>query len=280
MRIRIGFDIAYSCLQPTPTILKLNIERARRADLETSEIIRGLAALTAQEFVDPFGNVCWRGVSPAGETRLSLDAVVSDDGRPDSHDRDAGETPVAELPVETLRYLHPSRYCESDALSQFAWSRFGGVRPGWERVQAICDFVHGHIRFGYPNANVFRTALGAFNEGVGVCRDFGHLAVALCRAMNIPARYCNGYLGDIGVPPDPAPMDFNAWFEAYVGGRWVTFDARHNTPRIGRIVLTRGLDAADCAMIQTFGLHTLTRFTVLTEEVASDAPPAKALRAA
>lgn len=276
MHIRIGFDIAYACGAPTPTLLKLNIERPRRRDLLTPETIVGLEALKPVEFVDPFGNVCWRGVSPAGESRLRLDAVVDDEGQPDSLDREAGETPVAELPVETLRYLQPSRYCESDALSNFAWATFGGVQPGFARVQAICDFVHGHIRFGYPHANGLRTALGAFNEGVGVCRDFAHLAVALCRALNIPARYCNGYLGDIGVPPDPAPMDFNAWFEAFIGGRWMTFDARHNIPRIGRIVLTRGLDAADCAMIQTFGAHVLTRFEVVTEEVT---PPA-ALRAA
>lgn len=275
MRIRIGFDIAWLCWTPTPTILKLNLEHARRRDLVTTETIVGLDALEARVFVDSFGNICWRGVSPPGETRLQLDAVVRDSGRPDIYDMEAGETPVPDLPVETLRYLNPSRYCESDALSQFAWNTFGHEPPGYRRVRAITDFVHGHLRFSYPEADIFRTAQAAWQQRVGVCRDFAHLAIALCRAMNIPARYCNGYLGDIGVPPDPAPMDFNAWFEAFIGGRWVTFDARHNTPRIGRIVLTRGLDAADCAMLQTFGPHGLTRFRVITEEM-----PRAALRAA
>ncbi len=176
------------------------------------------------------------------------------------------DTPVAELPDDTLLYLIGSRYCETDKLSQTAWDLFGGVRPGWTRVQAIVDFVHNHITFGYKYARSTRTASEAFEERVGVCRDFAHLAVAFCRCMNIPARYVNGYLGDIGVPPDPAPMDFSAWFEAYIGGEWYTFDARHNVPRIGRIVVARGRDAADIPLINSFGPHALKTFSVWTEE--------------
>ena len=162
----------------------------------------------------------------------------------------------------------PSRYCEIDLLADTAWKLFGQTPPGWARVQAIVDFTHRHLTFGYPQAKSTRTAFQAFQEKVGVCRDFAHLAIAFCRCMNIPARYCNGYLGDIGVPPDPAPMDFNAWFEAYLGGRWHVFDARHNTPRIGRILIARGMDAADVAMITSFGSHVLRKFEVTTDETA------------
>jgi transglutaminase-like putative cysteine protease len=178
---------------------------------------------------------------------------------------------VSELPPDALPFLRPSRYCETDLLADFAWANFGAINGGWARVQAVCDFVHARLRFSYPQARPTRTANEALAEGVGVCRDFTHLAVALCRCLNIPARYCNGYLGDIGVPPDPAPMDFNAWFEAFLGGRWFTFDARHNQPRIGRILISRGRDAADIPMIATFGSHRLTRFTVVTEEIKEPA---------
>jgi transglutaminase-like putative cysteine protease len=178
---------------------------------------------------------------------------------------------MSELPPDALPFLRPSRYCETDLLSDFAWGNFGGVNGGWARVQAICDFVHGRLRFSYPEARPTRTAHEALAEGVGVCRDFTHLAIALCRCLNIPARYCNGYLGDIGVPPDPAPMDFNAWFEVFLGDRWFTFDARHNQPRIGRILIARGRDAADIPMIASFGSHHLTCFTVVTEEIKEQA---------
>ncbi len=177
---------------------------------------------------------------------------------------------MSQLPVETLPFLLASRYCETEFLNQTAWAQFGHIQGGWARVQAICDFVHEHLTFGYPNARATRTAFEAFNERVGVCRDFTHLAVALCRCLNIPARYCNGYLGDIGIPADPSPMDFNAWFEAYLGGQWYVFDARHNMPRIGRITVARGRDAMDIPMLHTFGTHTLRRFEVITEEVVEE----------
>jgi transglutaminase-like putative cysteine protease len=189
---------------------------------------------------------------------------------------DAREVPVQELHTDVLRYLVGSRYCEVDKLGSFAWAQFGTVKPGWTRVQAIFDFVHNHLEFGYPHARATRSAAESLEERLGVCRDFTHLSIALLRAMNIPARYCNGYLGDIGVPPDPAPMDFNAWTEVYLDGHWYTFDARHNMPRIGRIVVARGLDAADIPMVHTFGPHWLQEFTVMTDEVAEESQAAQA----
>ena len=220
-----------------------------------------------RRYRDGFGNICSRIVAPAGTAAFRGEAVVHDHGQPDPIQPAAEEIPVARLPDDVLLYLMGSRYCETDELATFAWSRFANTTPGWWRVQAICDFVHGHLTFAYSNARSTRTALAAYNERTGVCRDFAHLAITLCRAMNIPARYCTGYLGDIGVPPVPDPMDFSAWFEAYLGGRWYTFDARHNVPRIGRIVMARGRDAADVPLITSFGPHVLTKFQVLTGEV-------------
>ena len=266
MLIEIGFDIAIFCPQDTPIVLKLLIEQARTADLLGREQVHTdpLAALT--EGADEFANRTLTGAVRAGDTRLYLKTTVKDPGVPDAADFDANQVPIERLPLDILRFVKPSRYCESDMLADIAWSLFGTVTPGWARVQAVCDYVHGQLRFDYSAASVFRTAAGANQERVGVCRDFTHLAVALCRALNIPARYCNGYLGDIGVPSDPAPMDFNAWFEVYLGDKWYTFDARHNQRRIGRIVICRGLDAADCAMVQTFGQHILKSFQVFTKQ--------------
>jgi transglutaminase-like putative cysteine protease len=271
MLIRIGFDIAYVCPQPVATVLKLGVERHRTRDLLTPDRIVVEPHVAVREFVDSFGNRCARLLSPAGVTRLKTQTIVRDSGLGDVVAPDAREVPVQELPDDVLRYLAGSRYCEVDKLGSFAWSRFGNVKPGWTRVQTIFDFVHNHLEFGYPHACPTRTAAEGLEERLGVCRDFTHLSIALCRAMNIPARYCNGYLGDIGVPPDPAPMDFNAWTEVYLDGRWYTFDARHNMPRIGRIVVARGLDAADIPMIHTFGPHSLQEFTVVTEELAEEA---------
>jgi transglutaminase-like putative cysteine protease len=271
MLIRVGFDIAYSCPRPVATVLKLGIERDRARDLVKLDTIIAEPHVPMREYTDSFGNRCTRLISPAGVTRLRTETVVRDSGEVDAVHPDAREVPVQELPDDVLCYLVNSRYCEVDKLGSFAWSQFGNVKPGWTRVQAIFDFVHDHLEFGYPHARPTRTAAEGLEERLGVCRDFTHLSIALCRAMNIPARYCNGYLGDIGVPPDPAPMDFNAWTEVYLEGRWYTFDARHNMPRIGRIVVARGLDAADIPMIHTFGPHWLQEFTVITEEVAEEA---------
>ena len=270
MLIRVGFDIAYSCPQPVATVLKLGIKRGRASDLLNPDTILVEPNVPLREFTDSFGNRCTRLVSAAGVTRLKTETIVRDSGEVDAINEDAREVPVQELPDETLRYLAGSRYCEVDRLGSFAWSQFGSVKPGWSRVQAIFDFVHNHLEFGYPHARPTRTAAEGLEERLGVCRDFTHLSIALLRAMNIPARYCNGYLGDIGVPPDPAPMDFNAWFEAFLGDRWHTFDARHNCPRIGRILIARGRDAADIPMVTSFGPHRLTRFSVTTEEVCGN----------
>jgi transglutaminase-like putative cysteine protease len=228
-------------------------------------------AIEAQKFIDHNGNVVRRLSAQAGSLSMRLEGVFHTDGRPDDVDTGAEALPISDLPPEALPFLLPSRYCETDLLSDFAWANFGAIQGGWAKTQAICDFVHERLRFSYPEASSTRTAREALEEGVGVCRDFTHLAVTLCRCLNIPARYCNGYLGDIGVPPDPAPMDFNAWFEAFIGSRWLTFDPRHNVPRIGRILIARGRDAGDVPMIATFGPHTLTRFLVVTEEVEKGA---------
>jgi transglutaminase-like putative cysteine protease len=216
---------------------------------------------------DSFGNWCTRIVAPAGLTRVTADALVNDSGVPDVIVPEAKQLPVQDLPEETLVFLLGSRYCETDRLSATAWSLFGRTAPGWGRVQAICDYVHRHITFGYEHARVTRTALEAFDERTGVCRDFAHLAVAFCRCMNIPARYCTGYLGDIGIPPPYGPMDFAAWFEAFLGGHWYTFDPRNNIPRIGRVLIASGRDAADVAICNSFGAHALTSFRVWTDEV-------------
>jgi transglutaminase-like putative cysteine protease len=267
MQIRYGFDIALELAQPSTILTMMDVHSdCRRCIAEETELELS-PAIAADRFVDGRGNIVRRLSAPAGRLSLRLDGVFLSDGRQDEADLAAKLVRPSDLPPEALPFLLPSRYCESDLLSDFAWANFGAIGGGWARVQAICDFVHERLRFSYPEARPTRTASEALAEGVGVCRDFTHLAVALCRCLNIPARYCNGYLGDIGVPPDPAPMDFNAWFEAFVGDRWFTFDPRHNRPRIGRILISRGRDAADIPMITTFGSHRLTRFAILTEEV-------------
>jgi transglutaminase-like putative cysteine protease len=249
--------------------LALSIEPARERDLLSVHVIRFTPGVAFRNYSDMFGNTCTRIVAPAGLIEIRNEFLISDSGLPDEVAPDARQLDVAELPDDVLVYLLGSRYCDTQKLSDLAWSLFGNVKPGWQRVQAICDYAHQRISFGYHHARCDRTASEGHEERVGVCRDFAHLAVTLCRCMNIPARYCTGYLGDIGVPVDPAPMDFSAWFEVYLDGRWYTFDARHNHPRIGRIVMARGRDAADVAISTTFGVAELVRFAVITEEVAS-----------
>jgi transglutaminase-like putative cysteine protease len=245
----------------------LSIHPFRAQDLRTPAIIvsNGRSPLTAS--IDEFGNVRTRTVAPAGILKLATNFVIQDSGLPDQTAPWADEVPVAQLPDDAVTFLLGSRYCETDRLSELAWSLFGNSPRGYHRVQAIVDHVHRHLTFGYQFARSTRTAFEAHQERVGVCRDFAHLSIALCRCMNIPARYATGYLGDIGVPPVPAPMDFSAWFEAYIGGRWFTFDARHNVPRVGRILMARGRDAADCAITTTFGASKLVEFKIVTEEV-------------
>ena len=271
MQIRYGFDVALDLAQPTTILTMMDVHSEARCGVAEESQLELAPVMPAERFVDDSGNVVRRLSAPAGAASLRLQGVFRSNGRQDEVDTAAEAASVSELPPDALPFLRPSRYCETDLLSDFAWANFGSVSGGWARVQAVCDFVHARLRFSYPEARPTRTANEALAEGVGVCRDFTHLAIALCRCLNIPARYCNGYLGDIGVPPDPAPMDFNAWFEVFLGGRWFTFDARHNRPRIGRILIARGRDAADIPMIATFGSHTLTCFTVVTEEIKEPA---------
>jgi transglutaminase-like putative cysteine protease len=267
MHIRVGFEMLYEFVGRTPMVLMLNVHPSRAPDIIRPDHLRIVPTLPATRYTDAFGNICTRLVAPAGQVEISTEALVADSGLPDAVEPDARQHEVAELPHDVLVFLLASRYCETDRLMQDAWARFGKTPLGWPRVQAICDFVHSHVRFGYQHARATKTAAEVAVERRGVCRDFAHLAITLCRCMNIPARYCTGYLGDIGVPPEPEPMDFSAWFEAYLGGRWYSFDARHNIPRIGRIVMARGRDAADVAISTTFGPNLLKRFVVHTDEV-------------
>ncbi len=269
MRIRIGYDLVYDCPQPTPMILIVNVHYTRVSDIIVPDHLMADPPIPITAYRDSFGNWCSRIVAPKGQVRLSTDAVMKDTGQPEVVAAHARQTPVEELPDETLLFLLGSRYCETDRLSEAAWQLFGNSATGWGRVQAICDYVHDRITFGYEHARPTKTAWDAFRERAGVCRDYAHLAVALCRCMNIPARYCTGYLPDIGVPPPHDPMDFAGWFEAYLDGHWYTFDARNNTPRIGRVLIARGRDAADVAISSTFGPNTLKSFIVRADELSA-----------
>ncbi len=266
MLIRLGYEIRYRFLQPTPVLAMLDIHDSRRTDIVVATALQTEPAIPLRGYRDQFGNSCTRMLAPAGVLTLRADAVVRDSGLPDQYRYDAPQTPVEQLPDDTLMYLLGSRYCETDLLSGMAWDLFGSAPTGWARVQAICDYVHAQIEFGYEHARPTKSAAQALQEGRGVCRDFAHSAIALCRCMNIPARYCTGYLGDIGVPASAAPMDFSGWFEAFLDGQWYTFDARHNLPRIGRVLIARGRDAADVAISNTFGYNTLESFVVWTDE--------------
>ena len=269
MQIRVGFEMTYECPQPTPMLLVLNVHHSRASDLVRPDLVVTSPAVPLVAYRDLFGNWCSRIVAPAGRIVISADAIVNDSGLPDVVEPHAVQRPIEHLPEETLVYLLGSRYCETEQLSDIAWQRFGAGPTGWARVQAVCDFVHRHIVFGYQHARRTRTAWEAYQEGVGVCRDYAHLAIALCRCLNIPARYCTGYLSDIGLPPPYSMMDFAGWFEAYLGGAWHTFDPRNNEPRIGRVLIARGRDAADVAITTTFGPSTLRGFRVWTDELAA-----------
>jgi transglutaminase-like putative cysteine protease len=267
MKIRAGYHISYDCTQATPMIVTLDVHSSRSADLLTPDRMRLDPEIPANTYRDGFGNTCHVIHAPAGRVTMSADFLIRDSGKPDDVAPDAEQHSLEKLPVETLVYLLGSRYCETDRFTKTAWSTFGKVPKGWPLVQAICDYVHNRLTFGYEHASPTKTAWHAHAERRGVCRDFAHLAITLCRCMNVPARYCTGYLGDIGVPPEDTPMDFSAWFEAYLGGRWYTFDARHNVPRIGRILIARGRDATDVAIVTSFGPCTLAAFKVVTDEV-------------
>jgi transglutaminase-like putative cysteine protease len=269
MQIRLGYELIYSFPQATPMILALNIHYSRASDMIIPDYLTTDPPIAIGGYRDLFGNWCTRALAPRGRIRIKTDALIRDSGRPDSVFPDARQHAVQDLPEETLVFLLGSRYCETDLLSQAAWDLFDKVPAGWARVQAICDYVHNRIAFDYQQARATRTAWEAFNERVGVCRDYAHLAVALCRCMNIPARYCTGYLGDMGTPPPYGVGDFAAWFEVYIGNNWHIFDPRNNVPRIGRVLLARGRDASDVAIATTFGPNTLESFKVWADEAAA-----------
>ncbi len=269
MLVRVGYDIIFNLPNPASMILMLYTHPSRAADMIKRETLQVEPNIPVNEFIDGFGNRCARIAAPAGRLRLYNDAVVWDNGEPEPAFPDAAQHSIAELPPEVLRYLFASRYCEVDRLNDIAWNLFGATTPGWSRVEAICSWVHSHLRFDYKLARPTRTAYDAYVEKVGVCRDFTHLAITLCRCMNIPARYTTGYLGDICVPAAPFPMDFSASMEVYLGGRWHTFDPRHNERRVARILMATGCDAGDVALTTTFGPSRLDQFNIWTEEIQS-----------
>jgi len=272
MKIRAGYELSYESPQPTPMILQLSVHPSRIPDLLSWDRMRFDPPTPAKTYHDSFGNFCHVITAPKGRLNISTDFMVQDKGEQDVIVPQAERHALKDLPVEVLIYLLGSRYCETDRLSNTAWSLFGHLPQGWPLVQAICDYVHDRITFGYQHANASLSAWEAYNVRRGVCRDFAHLAVAFCRCMNVPARYCTGYLGDMGTPPPYGPGDFAAWFEAYLGGRWHTFDPRNNVPRIGRILMARGRDATDVAIVTSFGPCTLAGFKVMTDEITSNAP--------
>ncbi|HEY4311181.1 MAG TPA: transglutaminase family protein [Pirellulales bacterium] len=271
MLIRAGFEAAFEFSKPTAVLLMAHVHPSRSQSIREPERLRSQPEVVVSEYADTYGNRCGRASVPAGRVVFRNDLLIEDDGLPDVQMWNAFQHQVQDLPSEVLLFLLASRYCEVDSeLKNIAWSLFGHLPAGWPLVQAVCDYVHQHIRFDYMQARANRTALEVFRERVGVCRDYMHLAITFCRCLNIPARYCTGYLGDIGVPSSASPMDFSAWFEVYLGGTWHAFDARNNIPRIGRILMARGRDAADVALTTTFGENQLTSFQVWTDEIAAN----------
>ncbi len=269
MRIRVGCELIYDVPAATPMIIVLNVHHSRFGDLERPDYLLTEPAVPIESYRDSYGNWCCRLVAPAGRFKLGTDGIVRDQPPEQPDPAGAVQHEVQDLPADTLQFLLGSRYCETDRLSDTAWQLFERSPPGWARVQAICDYVHQHLTFGYAHSNPWRTAADAHAEGKGVCRDFAHLAIAFCRCMNIPTRYCTGYISDIGVPPPHGPMDFAAWMEVFLGGAWHTFDPRNNAPRVGRTLIARGRDAADVPLTHTFGRNVLSGFRVWTEEAAA-----------
>lgn len=267
MRIRIGFDLVFGISTPTPMLLMLYVHPSRQWDVEGPERLNLEPAVPLLDFTDVYGNRGTRIVAPPGDLSIRHDTVIRDTGEPDATGENALQHPIDQLPPEVLPYLFASRYCEVDRMADIAWSLFANTPLGWPRVVAVRDWVHNHVTFGYEHARRTKTAYDVYVERAGVCRDFQHLSITLLRALNVPARYVTGYLGDIGIPFNPAPMDFSAWFEVYLGGRWWSCDARHNHPRIGRILMATGRDATDVALTTSFGPTTLKQFLVTTQEL-------------
>jgi transglutaminase-like putative cysteine protease len=276
MELRVGYELVYDCPGPTPMILMLNTHFSHADAALTADLLITDPPVPITQYRDGFGNLCSRLVAPSGRFALSTTALFTVANLPEARSAEGRQHEIADLPDDCLVFLLGSRYCETDLLSNLAWSLFERSPMGAGRVQAICDYVHHHVTFGYEHARPTKTAAQVLDERVGVCRDFTHLAITLCRAMNIPARYCTGYISDIGEPPPYGAMDFAAWFEAYVGGAWQIFDPRNNKARIGRVLMARGRDAADVAISNTFGPNTLVRFDVRCEqERTGDATPQK-----
>jgi transglutaminase-like putative cysteine protease len=267
MKLSVGYELVYECVQPTPILLMLNTHYSHAKEVLNPDLLMVDPPVPIRQYRDGFGNLCSRLVAPVGKIAFSTRAVLEVSSEPEQRPPFFEQHPVEDLPDDTLVFLLGSRYCETDLLSEFAWQTFGTLPLGRGRVEAICNYVHEHIVFGYDFARPTKTAWQAWQERKGVCRDFAHLAVALCRAMNIPARYCTGYISDVGLPPPYAPMDFAAWFEAYIGGCWQTFDPRNNAPRTGRVLMARGRDAADVALSNAFGPTQLLKFAVVCEPV-------------
>ena len=271
MLIRVGYDLIFDVPTPTSIMFLLYLHPSRDASLRQGDRLVVEPAVKVHEFIDVFGNRCGWVHAPAGKIRFTNEAIVRDSGLPDPVHAAARQHPVEELPPEVLQFLLASRYCEVDRMQEIAWDLFAKAPMGWAKVQAVCDWCHANVEFGYQYARSTKTAYDVYVERKGVCRDFMHLAITFLRCMNIPARYATGYLGDIGVPPVDCPMDFSAWFEVYLEGQWWTFDARHNKPRIGRVLMARGRDAVDCALTTSFGPTTLEKFFVITDEVKEEA---------
>jgi transglutaminase-like putative cysteine protease len=282
MLIRLAYDIKFDNPAEVAMVALLSVHPSRVHDLLEPDELHVEPNIPVTSYIDSFGNRCTRLVAPAGPLRLSSTTLIRDSGNPDILNLYAREAPVGDLPNEVLSYLLNSRYCEVDRFSNIAFEHFGHLNPGWSRVQYICNWVHSHVTFNYQHARPTKTALDVYTERVGVCRDFQHLAITFCRALNIPARYATGYLGDIGVPV-VLPMDFSAWFEVWLDGQWWTFDARNNQPRIGRVLMATGRDASDVAMTTSFGRADLRSFFVVAEEEtvvskASSTPESQVVR--
>jgi transglutaminase-like putative cysteine protease len=269
MLIRLGYDIQMEFTADVAVITLLHVHPSREKDLREPDQMRAEPYVGLEDFTDQFGNHACRFLARPGVLRLHNSFLIEDSGQPDAESPDARQIPVEQLPTDVLAFLTNSRYCEVDLLSPIALELFGDTAPGWNRVRKICEWVHSKVAFGYRFASSTRTALGVYTERVGVCRDFQHLAITFCRAMNIPARYATGYLGDIRIDLPPSPMDFSAWFEVYLEDRWWTFDARHNVRRVGRVLMATGRDATDCAITTSFGTAELKNFTVISDEVKS-----------
>jgi transglutaminase-like putative cysteine protease len=268
MRIHVGSELTFEFKQPTPVIAVLNVHSSRVEDLERPDILVVTPVASVDGYRDAFGNWCNRFVAAPGRVTLKTETVVRDSGRWDTFDQDATQLPLPALPSDTIQFLLGSRYCDTSLLSDMAWATFGSLPLGAARVQAIVDFVHNHLTFDYARSRPTRTASEAHRERVGVCRDYAHLAITLLRCLNIPARYCTGYISDVGLPPPHAPQDFAAWIEVFLGGRWHAYDPRNNDPRIGRILVARGRDAEDVPLTLTFGPNTLLAFSVTTEQIS------------